>query len=110
MLAGVVIFFAGGGTLVALAQLRVPGGPSVRYALWAVIALGAAICGLAIRRMSRLFDRARDASWTLCPSCLYDLRGHDEEGECPECGRPFTRLGVQSCWINAHAFHTRYRE
>ncbi|MEQ8316474.1 MAG: hypothetical protein RIE77_11415 [Phycisphaerales bacterium] len=105
------ILFAGGGTLLALQRLGTSGGPWMDYVLWTLVALGAAIIGLSVRRMSRVFDEARDADWTLCPNCLYDLRSHDEGGgECPECGRPFTPRGVQSCWIDAHAYHTRYRE
>jgi len=29
-----------------------------------------------------------------CVACGYDLRGHDGEGDCPECGHPFTTIGL----------------
>ncbi len=110
LLVGIGLLFAGFIPLIVLPSVGLSGVAALHWSLGALIAIGIGLAARSIHRMGRVFDRARAANWTLCPNCLYDLRDHDEAGDCPECGRPFTRRGVQACWIDAHAYHTRYRD
>ena len=41
---------------------------------------------------------------TPCPQCGYDLRGHTDPGQCPECGRfvcMADEIGIANQWVSA---------
>lgn len=47
----------------------------------------------------RLHCRVAKAGGRLCPSCAYDLQGSlPENGNCPECGEPYTRRSLDDAW------------
>lgn len=43
----------------------------------------------------------RAAHYSLCPKCRYSLQGL-EEGNCPECGRPFRIAAVRDYWRDTY--------
>lgn len=46
-------------------------------------------------------EHLREADYSLCPECLYDLRGSPDSGRCPECGLTCTRQEVREVWETA---------
>jgi len=51
-----------------------------------------------LARNGRLRRRLRAASGRLCVHCTFDLRGMDDTGTCPECGRPFDAARDRQRW------------
>ncbi len=64
--------------------------------LWVIItSLGAE----AIRRSAaRVCDRAMARDGMQCPQCAFDLSGMKPEGQCPECGRPYSAEHLRLLW------------
>lgn len=50
-------------------------------------------------RALRMLRRRVAGSWgRVCPECGYDLSRLPEQGECPECGAPFTTESLAEVW------------
>lgn len=58
-------------------------------------------------RMLRLRRRLREASGRICLKCGFDLRGLEESGTCPECGRSFDLHRDVKTWRSVIAFDVR---
>lgn len=56
---------------------------------------------LMIMRWRRLGARAAATGGRVCADCGYDLSGLAEQGECPECARPYIIADVQRYWRNS---------
>ncbi len=65
------------------------------------IMAGMALFSLALVRLRR---RLREAGGRLCLRCGYDLRGIDDPGACPECGRRFHGAEIAARWRSYIAF------
>lgn len=57
-----------------------------------LIYLWAAFVGLRVRRTVRAFEGQA------CPNCLYDLRGCESSGICPECGSGYEKTAAVEQW------------
>jgi hypothetical protein len=54
----------------------------------------------------RMWLRARNANFCICPSCLYPLEEID--GICPECGSAFTRTTLRDSWLRVPGLDRHY--
>lgn len=49
-------------------------------------------------RRQRFVVWLKQQRWNICPECLYDLRGGEGNGACPECGRAYSRALLPEQW------------
>jgi len=89
----------------ALPALALPYGVYVvakgRHALVFVLILGGLTLlaqAIVVVRFVMLRRRLRQSSGSLCLRCGYDLRGLDDPGLCPECGREFQLQRDSATW------------
>jgi hypothetical protein len=72
-------------------------GPYLAISIAAGAVAFAAIVLVATKR-SRVLRKARQHEFLLCPQCVYILQGLPSEGNCPECGQPYTLDHVAVMW------------
>lgn len=77
---------------------RYAAGKDVRVFLAALICLSLLLRvahGLSNKRLRKQFV---EREFRICSGCGYDLGGHNEAGQCPECGRPFSTAALVEEW------------
>ncbi len=42
------------------------------------------------------------ADFKICPRCRYSLKGLDDQGDCPECGRRYSQDELRRTWTAAY--------
>lgn len=57
------------------------------------------LLGWSLRHRKRAIKEALARDLRSCVFCRYDLSELPEDGTCPECGRPYTRLITRRSWI-----------
>ncbi len=93
---GMGLLFAGlaGGRILSATWLMVLGG------FGGVVVWFSALVGLVLLQQ-RDIQRVRMLGGQVCTDCLYDLSASPSEGNCPECGMPYTKAGVVRRWRTA---------
>lgn len=72
--------------------------PTLIAPLVAVIISGVILAGIAQESIRECIHKARLGQFMLCTRCMYDLRDSNEEGLCPECGRPYRHTATREAW------------
>lgn len=97
LVAGSVLLFDG-----LLLEVRIDL-PDLVFAVLALAGSGADVAGIlalfsASKRLRRTFDATGGYA---CLRCAHDLSGAFSAGRCPECGRPYRRVGLRRRWRHA---------
>ena len=63
-------------------------------------AMALSILSLAIvrRRKRKFAQEVRESEYRVCIQCGYSLKGHPDDGRCPECGYTYTRESLIRYW------------
>lgn len=71
---------------------------SSAWYLQVLMALGWSYAAHELVAARRCHRHIRGVEYGACPHCLYDLRGREERGPCPECGRAYEMNNVRAVW------------
>jgi len=74
-------------------------GIGARWVYWAAPGGVLALFWGCLWKDGQIRKQALQAGGGLCPFCLYDLRGRDGEGRCPECGEPIDVDAARGWWL-----------
>lgn len=68
---------------------------------WVYVLIGLGISIFAIYLVWTGANRISRCGGIVCPWCNYDLRASPPEGNCPECGKPYTHEHLKNYWFTS---------
>ncbi len=83
--------------VVYLALVLAVTGVMMDWPLLSYIAISGGIA-VSVWLLRRWRGRLRRHDWLLCTWCGYPLGGGEPQGQCPECGRPYTHASTRWGW------------